>query len=167
MARIKFLEHHTAEGNNETLQAKFDDIICEAEVKLLDAAIDSLSRDVEANQDELGEREEDIDGTIAQWRTHLARNKNFRENYFRARGYSRPNGNGICRKPLLRQRSRSSFESITSGVSLKESKLRESMDSNETFVPSEQSICEIISLELHRTQCSTCRWQPTKEGLPP
>ena len=67
VARIKFLEHHTAEGNNETLQAKFVDIICEAEVKLLDAAIDSLSRDFEANQYELGEREEDIDGTIAQW----------------------------------------------------------------------------------------------------
>lgn len=82
MARIKLLEHHAAEGtipkglrirnvkakgNNETLQAKFDDIIREAEVKLLDAAIDSLRRDVEANQDELREREDDIDGTTAQW----------------------------------------------------------------------------------------------------
>ena len=90
MARIKIFKHHAAEGtipkafrirnvkakgNNKTLQAKFDDIIREAEVKLLDAAIDSLRRDVEANQDEVGEREEDIDGTIAQWRTHLARNK--------------------------------------------------------------------------------------------
>ena len=90
MARIKLLEHHAAEGtipkglrirnvkakgNNETLQAKFDDIIREAEVKLLDAAMDSLRRDVEANQDELREREDDIDGTIAQWRTYLARNK--------------------------------------------------------------------------------------------
>ena len=68
MARIKLLGHHAAAGtipkglhirnvkakaNNETLQAKFDDIIREAEVKLLDAAIDSLRRDVEANQDEL------------------------------------------------------------------------------------------------------------------
>ena len=54
---------------------KFDIIVHEAEVKLRDAAIDSLRRDVEANQDDLREREEDIDGTIAQWKTHLARNK--------------------------------------------------------------------------------------------
>ena len=32
-------------------------------------------RDVEANKDDLREREEAIDGTIAQWRTHLTRNK--------------------------------------------------------------------------------------------
>ena len=90
MARIKVLEHHKAEGtipkglhirnvkakdNNETLQEKFDNIIREAEVKLLDAAIDSLRRDVEVNQDELREREGNIDGTIAQWRTHLVQIK--------------------------------------------------------------------------------------------
>ena len=65
MARIKSLEHDPAEGtipkalhirnvkakgNNETLQAK---ILHEAEVKLQDAAIDNLCREVEANQDEL------------------------------------------------------------------------------------------------------------------
>ena len=32
-------------------------------------------RDVEANKDDLREREEAIDGTIAQWRTHLTWNK--------------------------------------------------------------------------------------------
>ena len=81
MARIKILRHHTAEGtipkglrirnvkakgNNETLQAKFDDIIREAELKLLDAAIDNLRTDVEANREELREREANVDGAILQ-----------------------------------------------------------------------------------------------------
>ena len=62
-ARIKSLEHHVTEGtipkglrirnvkakgNDKTLQAKFDGFIHEAEVKLLDAAIDSLRRDVKS-----------------------------------------------------------------------------------------------------------------------
>ena len=67
-----------AKGNNEILQAKFDDIIREAELKLLDPAIDSLRRDVEANQNALRERERereaDIDGTIAQWRALQVQN---------------------------------------------------------------------------------------------
>ena len=163
MARIKVLEHHAAEGtipkglrirnvkakgNNETLQAKFDDIIREAEVKLLDAAIDSLRRDVEVNQDEFREREEDIDGTIAQWRTHLVQNKEitseqadslvqtalaFAENLY--------SDNAVIQ----------ASKALQAEISLKESKLWESMDSNETFVPSEQSIREIIRQELHRT----------------
>lgn len=163
LARIKILEHHAAEGttpkglrirsvkakgNNETLQAKFDDIIREAEFKLLDAAIDSLRRDVEVTQDALREREGDIDGTIAQWRTHLAQNKEitseqadglvqtamaFVENLF--------SDNAVIR----------ASKALQAEISLKENKLRESMDSNETFVPSEQSIREIIRQELHRT----------------
>ena len=42
-------------------------------------------------------------------------------------------------------------KALQAEISLKESKLRESMDSNETFVPSEQSIRQIIRQELHRT----------------
>lgn len=163
MARIKLLEHHAAEGtipkglriryvkakgNNETLQAKFDDIIREAEVKLLDAAIDSLRRDVEANQDELREREDDIDGTIAQWRTYLARNKEI----------TSEQADTLVQTAMAFAENLSSDNAVVQAskalqaeISLKESKLRESMDSNETFVPSEQSIRQIIRQELHRT----------------
>lgn len=163
MARIKLLEHHAAEGtipkglrirnvkakgNNETLQAKFDDIIREAEVKLLDAAIDSLRRDVEANQDELREREDDIDGTIAQWRTYLARNKEI----------TSEQADTLVQTAVAFAENLSSDNAVIQAskalqaeISLKESKLRESMYSNETFVPSEQSIRQIIRQELHRT----------------
>ena len=163
MARIKLLEHHAAEGtipkglrirnvkakgNNETLQAKFDDIIREAEVKLLDAAIDSLRHDVEANQDELREREDDIDGTIAQWRTYLARNKEI----------TSEQADTLVQTAVAFAENLSSDNAVVQAskalqaeISLKESKLRESMDSNETFVPSEQSIRQIIRQELHRT----------------
>ena len=163
MARIKLLEHHAAEGtiskglrirnvkakgNNETLQAKFDDIIREAEVKLLDAAIDSLRRDVEANQDELREREDDIDGTIAQWRTYLARNKEI----------TSEQADTLVQTAVAFEENLSSDNAVIQAskalqaeISLKESKLQESMDSNETFAPSEQSIRQIIRQELHCT----------------
>lgn len=163
MARIKLLGHHAAEGtipkglrirnvkakgNNETLQAKFDDIIREAEVKLLDAAIDSLRHDVEANQDELREREDDIDGTIAQWKTYLARNKEITSEQVDtlvqtavAFAENLSSDNAVVQ----------ASKALQAEISLKESKLRESMDSNETFVPSEQSIRQIIRQELHRT----------------
>ncbi|WP_284130580.1 hypothetical protein, partial [Klebsiella pneumoniae] len=36
-------------------------------------------------------------------------------------------------------------------ITRKENKLRESMDLNEAFIPSEQSIREIIRQEVHRT----------------
>ena len=90
MARIKVLEHHAAEGtipkglrirnvkakgNNGTLQAKFDDIIREAELKLLDAAIDNLRTDVEAKREELREREANVDGTICEWKSYLIQSK--------------------------------------------------------------------------------------------
>ena len=163
MARIKLLEHHAAEGtipkglrirnvkakgNNETLQAKFDDIIREAEVKLLDAAIDSLRHDVEANRDELREREDDIDGTIAQWRTYLARNKEV----------TSEQADTLVQTAVAFAENLSSDNAVVQAskalqaeISLKESKLRESMDSNEIFVPSEQSIRQIIRQELQRT----------------
>jgi len=65
LARIKLLEKHAADSmipsglqiqcikakgqGAEALQAKFDDIICDAELKLLDTATDSLRIDVEAH----------------------------------------------------------------------------------------------------------------------
>ena len=158
------MEHHTAEGmipkglrtrsvkakgNNEILQAKFDDIIREAELKLLDAAIDSLRRDVEANQDALREREADIDGTaIAQWRAHLVQNKDI----------TSEQADNLVQMAMLFAENLSSDNAVVRAskalqaeISLKESKLRESMESNETFILSEQSIREIIRQELHRT----------------
>ena len=86
-ARIKLLEKHASERtipsglriqrirakgqNADTLQAVFEDIILDAEQKLLDAAIDNPRKDAEACQEQIQEQEKDVDGTIAQWKTYL------------------------------------------------------------------------------------------------
>ena len=124
---------------------KFDIIVHEAEVKLPDAAIDSLRRDVEANQDELREREEDIDGTIAQWKTHLARNKEIPSEQ----------ADTLVQMAIAFFSSHNAViqasKALQAEISLKESTLRETIASNETFIPSKQSIREIIRQKLHRT----------------
>ena len=161
LARIKVLEHHAAEGtipkglrirnikakgNNETLQAKFDDIIREAELKLLDAAIDNLCTDVEANREELRAREANVDGTICKWKTYLIQSKEITSEQVDslvemaasfAENLSSDNAvNWASKAPQAE-------------TTLKESKLRESMESNEAFIPSEQLIRQIIRQEIH------------------
>ena len=73
MLRIQSVEAKVQGADHEALQAKFDDIICNAELKLLYAATDSLCIDVEAHLEAI--QEKDIDGTIAQWKTHLVKVK--------------------------------------------------------------------------------------------
>lgn len=67
LARIKLLEKHAADSmipsslqilcikakgqGTEALHAKFDNIICDAELKLLDTGTDSLCTDVEAHRE--------------------------------------------------------------------------------------------------------------------
>ena len=118
-----------------------------------------------ANQDALGDREEDIDGTIAQWRARLARNKEI----------TSEQADTLVQTAMAFAENLSSDNAVIQAskalqaeISLKESKLRESMDLNETFIPSEQSICEIIRQELHRThdvELAACNRQ-IKVSLP-
>ena len=100
---------------------------------LEDAAIDSLCREVEANQDELRQREEDINGTIAQWKTHLARNKEI----------TSEQADTLVQTAIAFAENLSSHNAVIQAskalqaeISLKESKLRETMASNETLIPS-------------------------------
>jgi len=51
----------------EALQAKFDDIVREAEVKLLEATIENLRSEVTDQQEAIGIASANIDGTIARW----------------------------------------------------------------------------------------------------
>ena len=91
MASIKVLERHAgadtlpsglriqsvrAKGQDaETLQAKFDNVSREAERKLLDAVITHLRCNVEESKEAIQEREGDINGTIAQWKSYLQESK--------------------------------------------------------------------------------------------
>lgn len=47
----------------DTLQAKFDNIVCKAEIKLLEAAIDHLCSKEKYNQDSVSANSVDIEGT--------------------------------------------------------------------------------------------------------
>jgi len=164
LARIKLLEKHAADGtipsglriqrvkakgqDAETLQAKFDAIIREAEFKLLDAATDSLRVDVEVRREAILERERDIDGTIAQWKTHLSKVKEVTssqvDNLVEAAGafvVKLSSDSAVAR----------ASKSLQAEITRKENKGRE-METNEPFVPDEQSIREIIRQEIHRTQ---------------
>ena len=83
LARIKLLEDHAGQGtipsgprirkvqakgqNVEALQAKFDDIVREAEVKLLETTIENLRSEVTDQQEAIGIASANIDGTIARW----------------------------------------------------------------------------------------------------
>ena len=61
-----------AKGQNaETLQARFDEIVREAELKLLGATIDSLRSEVTDCKATIAECPADIDGTIAKWQSML------------------------------------------------------------------------------------------------
>ena len=87
LAGIKVLENHAVAGtvpsglqvqlvrtkgqDTEAIRAKFDDIIRDVELKQLDAAIENLCIDVEAHRSAIQEREGDIDGTFAEWKSHL------------------------------------------------------------------------------------------------
>jgi len=85
--RIQVLEQHAsqrttpsglhiknvkAKGQNaETLQARFDEIIREALLELLDATIDSLHSEVTDCKAAIAECHGDIDGMIAKWQYKL------------------------------------------------------------------------------------------------
>ena len=51
---------------------------------------------------------------------------------------------------INRSKALQALQALQAEIALKESKLRESMELNEAFIPSEQSIREIIRQEIHR-----------------
>ena len=164
MARIKLLEKHLADGttpsglrihrvkakgpNAETLQAKFDEIISEAQFKLLDAATDSLRADVAIQQEAIQEQEKDIDGTIAQWKTHLSKEKEITSSQVEILV-------GAAAMFMAKLSSDSAVarasKSLQVEITRKENKGREE-EMNEPFIPDEQSIRDIIRQEIHLTK---------------
>jgi len=124
---------------------KFDAILREAELKLLDVATDSLRVDVEVHRQEIQERQKDIDGTIAQWKTQLSKVKEVTssqvDNLIEAAAafvVKLSSDSAITR----------ASKSLQVEIIPKESKGRE-MEINEPFIPEEQSIQEIIRQEIH------------------
>ena len=164
-ARIKLLEKHASErttplglriqrvrakGQNAgALQAVFEDIILDAERKLLDAAIDNLRKNVVACQEEIQEHEKDIDGTIAQWKTHLLKVKEITPDQVEKLVETAAT---FAEKLSSESAVTRASKSLQAEIAQRESTKREDMDSNEPFVPTESSIREIIRQEIHHTK---------------
>ena len=91
LSRVKRLDEHLSKGtipvglriasiqakgkNVETLQAKFDDIIREAEVKMLEATIENLRSEIKDHQEDVRVASANVDGTIARWKVELLKNE--------------------------------------------------------------------------------------------
>jgi len=164
LARIKLLEKHLVDGtipsglrihrvkakgpDAETLQVKFDEIISEAQFKLLDAATDSLRADVKVHQEAIQEREKDIDGTIAQWKTHLSKEKEITSSQVEILVGA---ASTFVAKLSADSAVARASKSLQAEITRKENKGREE-EMNEPFVPDEQSIRDIIRQEIHLTK---------------
>ena len=165
LARIKLLEKHTSEctipsglriqhirakgQNADMLQAVFEDIILDAEQKLLDAAIDNLRKDAEACQEQIQEQEKDVDGTIAQWKTYLLKVSEITPDQVEKLVETAA---AFVEKLSSQRAVAQASKSLQAEITQRESNKRENMDSNEPFVPTESSIREIIRQEIHHTQ---------------
>jgi len=69
------LQVSKAQGqNDETLQAKFNKIIHEAEVKMLEATIENLCSEIKDHKEAICIASANIDGTIACWKVELLKN---------------------------------------------------------------------------------------------
>ena len=132
-----------------TLQAKFDEIIYTAEVKLLDAMIDNLRSNVKDLKAAIDLQARNIDGTIAKWKSNLQQLKEITSDQVDSLVDSAMKfASTLSSESAVAHASKALQVEITR----KENKTQESMEQSETFVPSEQSIREIIRQEINRTQ---------------
>ena len=87
LSRVKRLGEHLSKGtipaglriasiqakgkNVEALQAKFDEIVHEAEVKMLEATVENLRSEIKDAQEAVRVASANVDGTIARWKVEL------------------------------------------------------------------------------------------------
>ncbi|CAH3142759.1 unnamed protein product [Porites evermanni] len=161
IGRIKLLEEHAAQGtspsglrikkvqakgqNVEALQAKFDGIIREAEVQLLEATIDHLRSEVKDHQEAIRATTANIDGTIARWKEQLLKN-----DISNAKATSLVEAavafvEKLSKDTAVSQASKALQAEITRTA---KNRSQAMMDDSEVFVASEESIRDIIRNEL-------------------
>lgn len=91
LSRVKQLEEHLSKGtiptgpriasiqakgrNVEMLQAKFDEIVHEAEVEMLEATIENVRSEIKDHQEAIHTASANVDGTIACWKVELLKNE--------------------------------------------------------------------------------------------
>ena len=161
IGRIKLLEEHAAQStspsglrikkvqakgqNVDALQAKFDGIIREAEVQLLEATIDHLRSEVKVKA--IHATTANIDGTIARWKEQLLKN-----DISNAKATSLVEAAVAFVKKLSKDtavlRASKALQAEISRTPKTRSQAM--MDDSEVFVPSEESIRDIIRNEENR-----------------
>ena len=163
LSRIQLMEQHAAKGtlptglkisrvqakghNVDVLQCLFDDIIRQAELKLLEAVIENLRSEVKPLEEAIAEREADIDGTIAMWKSGLLKSREIT--------HSQVNALVEAAMTLVQTLSSDSAtlrasKALQAEINRKENK-QEVMDAGEDFIPSEDSIREIIRHEIQQS----------------
>ena len=161
IGRIKLLEEHAAQGtspsglrikkvqakgqNVDALQAKFDGIIREAEEQLLEATIDHLRSEVKDHQEAICATTANIDGTIARWKEQLLKN-----DISNAKATSLVEAAVAFVEKLSKDTAVSRASKVLQAEISRTAKNRSQamMDDSEVFVPSEESIRDIIRNEL-------------------
>ena len=159
IGRIKLLEEHAAQStspsglrikkvqakgqNVDALQAKFDGIIREAEVQLLEATIDHLRSEVKVKA--IHATTANIDGTIARWKEQLLKN-----DISNAKATSLVEAAVAFVEKLSKDTAVSRASKVLQAEISRTAKNRSQamMDDSEVFVPSEESIRDIIRNEL-------------------
>lgn len=170
--RIKLLEEHSSQGttpsglrikqiqakgpNVDTLQAKFDDIVREAEVKLLEATIANLRSEVKDHQEAIRVTMANIDGTIARWKVELRKHE-----LSETKADSLVEAAAAFVEKLTKDTAVSRASRALQAEINRTAKRRSQteMDESDGFVPSEDSIRDIVRNEL-RLQ-STSAANPT------
>ena len=162
LSRIDFLEKRLADGEppkglkirtikakgkDAALQAKFDEILKEAELKLLGATIESLKSEIPPLTDAVEKRREDINTTIAKWRSTFplkdsASVKQADSLVKSAQNYT----NDLYFSCIVSLTSKSLAESLK-----KEEKARKQANMETEFQLTESSIREIVRQEVKRS----------------
>ncbi|PFX32352.1 hypothetical protein AWC38_SpisGene2763 [Stylophora pistillata] len=175
-ARIKFLETHAgqsttpsglrikriqAKGHNvDELQGKFDDIVRELELKLLEAAKDHLCAEVKVHQEAVRSTTANIEGTIARWKVEL-----------RKTDISEDQARSLCvaASAFAEELSKDSAVSRASKALQTEIDRKEkykslvNMDVSKGCVPSETSIREIVRNGLRLSSGTTNRVDTSRQ----
>ena len=132
----------------DVLQGQFDEIIREAELKLLEAVSENLRSQVKPLEEAIAPREADLDGTIALWKSDL----------LKSRGISHSQVNALVDEAMKFAQTLSSdsatlraSKALEAAINRKETRIQEVMDDGEPFAPSEDSIREIIRNETRRS----------------
>ena len=166
LSRVKRLEEHLskdaiptglriasiqAKGTNmETPQAKFDEIVHEAEIKMLEATIENLHSEIKNHQEAIRTTSANIDGTIARWKVELLKNEISESKASSLLEAAKAFVVRITKDIAFSRASKALQKEINPKVSRSEH-----MDDNEVFVPTEESIKDIVRNEVLQAMATT------------